>query len=90
MYNLRKTRHLEDLFDIGGQMLNSEIAAYFFLQNVTMFDNGGLRMFRQFIEEFPAPIKSEKLALSDIYGFSRIEREYISEFIANRIAEISN
>ena len=70
--------------------LNSKIAAYFFLQNVTMFDNGGLRMFRQFIEEFPVPAKCGELALSNIYGFTDKEKEYIVSFILNRITEIQN
>jgi hypothetical protein len=77
---------IEWLLDV----LNSEIASYFFLSLVSTFDNGGLRMFRQFIEEFPVPKKNVSLSLPDIYGFSSNEKKYISDFVKRRIAEIQN
>ncbi|MDR2168895.1 MAG: Eco57I restriction-modification methylase domain-containing protein [Planctomycetaceae bacterium] len=49
-----------DLFYLQS-VLNSEIAQYYFFNNIAILDNGGMQMRQQYIELFPIPIPSQKI-----------------------------
>lgn len=37
-------------------ILNSELAAYFFFNNIAILDNGGMQMRQQYVENIPIPM----------------------------------
>ena len=65
--------------------LNSEFAAYYFLQNVAALDNGGIQMRQQYVEEIPLPI--DILHGQDIvsaFKFTETERNFIHTMVEGR------
>ena len=65
--------------------LNSEFAAYYFLQNVAALDNGGIQMRQQYVEEIPLPI--DILHGRDIvsaFKFTETERNFIHTMVEGR------
>jgi type I restriction-modification system DNA methylase subunit len=73
-------------------MLNSTYAAYYFLQNIAILDNGGMQMRQQYVEEIPLP-KIKMHTESDLYnafGLTKSEIEHIESFVLQRKIEIAN
>ena len=40
--------------------LNSSVAAYYFLKNIAILDDGGMQMRQQFVEDIPVPVIDER------------------------------
>jgi hypothetical protein len=73
-------------------MLNSTYAAYYFLQNIAILDNGGMQMRQQYVEEIPLP-KIKINTESDLYSafnFTTSEIEHIESFVLQRKIGIAN
>ena len=88
-------RHLDVLI----HLLNSKFAAYYFFNNVDILDNGGMQMRQQFVENIPLPqslinidylsIASIDKIIFDAFGFNDTEINFISDYLENKKAEIS-
>lgn len=88
-------RHLDVLI----HLLNSKFAAYYFFNNVAILDNGGMQMRQQFVENIPLPqslinidylsIASIDKIIFDAFGFNDTEINFISDYLENKKAEIS-
>lgn len=76
------------------QMLNSEYAAYYFLKNIAILDNGGMQMRQQYIESIPLPknigvIQNIDSAIYRELGLNKEEVFFIKDYIYQKKREIS-
>ena len=69
--------------------LNSEYAAYYFLQNVAILDNGGIQMRQQYVEEIPLPIDIlQGRDIASAFNFTGTEKTFIHAFVEERKKDI--
>lgn len=69
--------------------LNSEFAAYYFLQNVAILDNGGIQMRQQYVEEMPLPLDIlHGQDIASAFKFTETERNFIHTMVEERKKDI--
>lgn len=63
--------------------LNYEYAAYYFLRNVAILDNGGIQMRQQYVEEIPLPQKLfEEKNIMKSFKLTDKEISFIRDYVS--------
>ena len=78
------------------KVLNSKVAEYYFFNNITILDNGGMQMRQQYVENFPVPRCDSDINTAvfidsfifSLYNFNEQEISFVNEYLENKYREI--
>ena len=75
---------------ILNDVLNSNYAAYYFLMNVAILDNGGVQMRQQYVENIPIPHIMSGQDIYEAFNFTSSEIQFIEYFVKKTITSIQS